>query len=130
MQMFEPLDEVTVTGEGIEVAISNFNNQGYCSTLNALVVLCKHTSKNSCVTFIISITSTICVFITSFSATWLSIPVGGNKYKQRKLRAHILISFRLKVAVLNLFIQGGLDLGCALVLEKKTSPTVTVEHPK
>ena len=55
-QMIEPSDEVTVTGGGIQVAISNRNDQGYCSKLilKVLVILCKHASKNSWVTFSIS----------------------------------------------------------------------------
>ena len=31
VQIFEPSTEVTVTGGGIKVAITNFNDQGYCS---------------------------------------------------------------------------------------------------
>ena len=44
-----PSDEVTVTVGGILVAISNLNDQGYCSRpiLKVLVILCKHASKNS-----------------------------------------------------------------------------------
>ena len=51
-----PSDEVTVTVGGILVAISNFNDQGYCSRpiLKVLVILCKHASKNSQITFGIS----------------------------------------------------------------------------
>ena len=67
MQIFELSTEVTVTGGGIKETISNFNDQGYCSNLKVLVVLCKHASKNSCVTCRISITCTICVVIASFS---------------------------------------------------------------
>ena len=88
-QIFEPSDEVTVIGGGIEAAVSNFNDQGCCSILNkVLVILCKHASKNSCVTFSISITFTICVPITLFSTIWLSIPAGSNKYRRRKLRTY------------------------------------------
>ena len=92
MQIFEPSTEVIVTGGGIKVAISNFNDQGYCSILRVLVILCKHASKNSCVTFSIFITSTICVFIASFSTIWLSIPAGSNG------------------AVASLYILGGLNM--------------------
>ena len=82
MQIFEPSTEVTGTGGGIKEAISNFNDQGYCSILKVLVVLCKHASKNSCVTVRIFITSTIWVFIASFSTIRLSIPAdNSNKYR-------------------------------------------------
>ena len=116
--VFEPSDEVTITGGGIELAISNFNDLGYCSILKSLVILCKHASENSCVTFSISINSTICVFITSFSEIWLSIPAGSNKYTRRKLRVHILVSFLTQSCGLDFFIQGGLDLDSGLVLDK------------
>ena len=67
MQTFESSTEVTVTGGGIKETISNFNDQGHCSILKVLVILCKHASKNFCVACRIFVTSTICVFIASFS---------------------------------------------------------------
>ena len=118
MQTFEPSTEVTVTGGRIKETISNFNDQGYCSILKVLVILCKHASKNSCVTCRISITSIFCVFIASFSTIWLSIPAGSNKYRRRKLWAYIWFLFWYKVTVLNFFIQTGLDLNSELVLDK------------
>ena len=107
MQIFESSTEVTVTGGGIKDTISNFNDQGYCSILKVLVVLCKYASKNSCVTCRIFVTSTFCVFIASFSTIWLSIPAGSNKYRRRKLRAYILVSFLVQSCGLELFFSRG-----------------------
>ena len=104
MQTFESSTAVTVTGGGIKDTISNFNDQGYCSILKVLVILCKHASKNSCVTCRIFITSTICVLIASFSKIWLSIPAdNSNKYRRRKLRAYILVSFLVQSCGLEFF---------------------------
>ena len=71
--MFDHSDEVTEEKAYTvnEVAISNFNNQGYWLTAvffyKILVFLCKRASKNSCVTFSSSIiSSTICVSIRHF----------------------------------------------------------------
>ena len=110
MQTFEPSTEVTVTGGGIKETISNFNDQGYCSILKVLIILCKHASKKSCVTCRIFITSTICVFIASFSTMWLSIPAGSNKYRRRKLRAYILVSCLVQSCGLEFFYTEGLGL--------------------
>ena len=119
MQTFEPSTEVTVTGVGIKEAISNFNDQGYCSILKVLVVLCKHASKNSCVTCRIFITSTIFVFIASFSTIWLSIPAdNSNKYRRRKLRAYILVSFLVQSCGLEFFYAEELGLEQWTVLDK------------
>ena len=125
MQIFEPSTEVTVTGGGIKETISNFNDQGYCSILKVLIILCKHASKNSCVTCRIFITSTICVFIASFSTIWLSIPAGSNKYRLRKLRAYILVSFLVQSCGFEFFSTKGLGLEQWTGARQKPSPTVS-----
>ena len=108
--MFKPLDEVT--GGGIQVAISNLNDQGYCRRpiVKVLVILCKHARKIPGLHLAFLITSTICAFITSFSSIWLSIPVGSNKYRRRKSRAHILLSFLTQSCSREFFYAGGLEL--------------------
>ena len=124
--MFEPSTEVTVTGGGIKETISNFNDQGYCSNLKVLLVLCKHASKKSCVTCRIFITSTICVFIASFSTIWLSIPAdNSNKYRRRKLRAYILVSFLVQSCGLEFFYTEELGLEQWTCARQKSSPTVS-----
>ena len=64
------------------------------------------------------ITSAICVFMTSFSSIWLSIPAGSNKYRRKKSRAYILLSFLTQSCGFKFFHTGGLDLGSGLVLDK------------
>ena len=125
MQIFKPSTEVTVTGGGIKDTISNFNDHGYCSILKVLVILCKHATKNSCVTCRIFITSTICVFIASFSTIWLSIPAGSNKYRRRKLRAFILVSFLVQSCGLEFFFTKGLGLEQWTCARQKSSETVS-----
>ena len=120
-----PSTEDTVTGGGIKETISNFNDQGYCSILKVLVILCKHASKNSCIAVRIFITFTICVFIASFSTIWLSIPAGSNKYRRRKLRTYILVSFLVQSCGLEYFSTEGLGLEQWTCARQKSSPTVS-----
>ena len=125
MQIFKPSTEVTVTGGGIKETISNFNDQGYCSILKVLVILCKHASKNSCVTCRIYITSIFCVFIASFSTIWLSIPAGSNKCRLKKFRTYILVSFLVQSCGLEFFYTKGLGLEQWTCARQKPSPTVS-----
>ena len=130
MQTFQPSTEVTVTGGGIKETISNFNDQGYCSILKVLVVLCTHASKNSCITVRIFITSTICVFIASFSTIRLSIPAGSNKYRRRKFRTYILVSCLVQSCGLEFFSTEELGLEQWTCARQKPSSTVSSASSK
>ena len=124
MQIFEPSTEFTVTGGDIKET-SNFNDQSYCSILKVFVILCKHASKNSCITCRIFITSTFCVFIASFSSIWFSIPAGNNKCRLRKSRAFILVSFLVQSCGLEFFSTERLGLEQWTCARQKSSPTVS-----